>query len=102
MQEYLKDSKLSLEMKRTVYKWQTHTENFKMNYKNSYDDLNCDICNSHPESQESSFACKGVAKLEVPNVKYSDIFEANIPNNVVRVIQSISESRKVRLTEIRQ
>ena len=102
MQEYLKDSKLSLEMKRTVYKWRTHTENFKMNYKNSYDDLNCDICNSHPDSQESSLTCTGVAKLEVPNVKYSDIFEANIPNNIVRFIESISESRKVRLREIRQ
>ena len=60
MQEYLKDNSTSLETKRMLFKWRTHTENFKLNYKNNHDNLNCEICNSHPDSQQASLTCKGV------------------------------------------
>ena len=91
MQDYLKAKHLPIETKRLLYKWRTHTENFKTNYKNSHDDLRCDLCFTHEDSQEASISCKSVEKVEDLSANYFDIFKENIPNNIIRVTSSISK-----------
>ena len=66
---------------------------YKHNFKNSFKDLTCDMCNSHEDAQPESFRCKKIFKDEDNNAKYEDIFEEEVPINVIKALDRIRKAK---------
>ena len=79
--------------KRTLFKWRTHTEDFKVNYKGSYSDLACELCSKHEDSQESSTRCEFVTGGQQFTAKYEEIFDDNISEETIDMITKITKKR---------
>ena len=58
-----------------TFKLRTHTEDFRTNFKGSYEDHNCPLGNAHPDSQyESAKNCIFTKFDETDKEKYGYIF----------------------------
>ena len=94
IQNYLLDKNLSICEKRTLFKFRTHTENFRMNYKTSFEDLTCPVCSRHPDTQQESVFCSKIHKSEYNNITYMNIFKDNIPRKTIDMIMGIMKTRE--------
>ena len=94
MQNYLEEKALNLETKRNMYLYRTNMAQFKVNFKKSYSNLECDLCNSHQDDQKSSLRCKGIFNGEEENSTYEDIFKENIPIDIIETLKKVSSARK--------
>ena len=60
MQDYLLHPTLSIEDKKTIFRWRIRMEQFGENFKAGRDSINCPLCNSHLDSQSEAFTCKAI------------------------------------------
>ena len=75
LQPYFKDGVLHSGDAKTLFKFRTRMIKVRINYKNSYSDLNCPLCNIEPDSQEHLLVCCMIhTDGTLPDVNYSDIF----------------------------
>ena len=97
LQPYFKNHNISIETKRTVFKWRCHMEKFKCNYKNLYnDDLSCFLCKEHLDSQRMSIECKKIVGIDQwPKNSYDDLFKKDIPDAIITLIMKITKNREV-------
>ena len=73
-------------------------EDFKMSFKGTNNDLKCDLCSKHDDSQEESMKCPKLTLEgddEEDNLrKYMKIFEDRIPIEAVEAVTSIIKKRE--------
>ena len=77
-----------------LFKFRTRMAPFADNFKAGKVSSMCPLCFPHIDSQEGSFACVTLNKLVNIRGKYSDIFENQVPEEVVKSIHSIYMLRK--------
>ena len=79
-----------------MFKIRTHTEDFKQNFKGSFDDNNCPICNLHTDSQEESIKnCEAIPPNERFTGEYEDIFRNEVPVETIKKLSAILKKRKM-------
>ena len=94
MQQYLYLEKMSKNEAIVLFKFRTRMAPFADNFKAGKVSSMCPLCFSHIDSQEGSFTCVTLNKLVNIRGKYSDIFENQVPEEVVKSIHSIYMLRK--------
>ena len=98
-QDYFSDKTFSISQKRTVFKFRTHNEIFKDNFKSTYTDLNCSLCNQHYDSQAESFTCEKIFDQDQKSRdkhihEYKQLFQDIIPKSTVDLITRIKNRRE--------
>ena len=87
MQNYLKGNrnKTSQNILELIFKMRSKVTKVKMNYKRSFENLDCSACNEEKESQKHIMECKKIMKLKENDKKdlnYEKIFGENVKNQI--------------------
>ena len=72
-------------------------EDFKMNFKNSYENRDCEYCQDHEDNQSESLKCK-VVHTSIEDTDegiYEDIYKETIPRNIITTMTKIINKRKM-------
>ena len=93
MQDYLMNKEITQTQKINILKWRTQMAPFKWNFKQSFDNLLCEKCFLHQDSQEESFLCKELFKDNAPKSKYEDTYNGDIAKEAVEDILKIMNER---------
>ena len=94
LQNYLKDSQISVQAATNLFRWRTRSALFKTNFGNSYQNTACPYCHDEPDSQEHALQCTVVAqKIEIVG-EYSDIFDEDIPTDISETLMKIIKLRE--------
>ena len=100
-QAYLKsNSELNNDEKYLLIKLRTRMCEMKANYKNKYNDIQCDLCKSSIDEQSHLFYCEKILQncknmAENLTIEYEDIFSPNI-HKQVQATRLIKEAWVVR------
>ena len=62
LQNYLKDSQISVQAAKNLFRWRTRSALFKTNFGNSYLNTACPYCHVEPDSQEHALQCTVVSQ----------------------------------------
>ena len=97
-QDYFFDKNLSITQKRMIFKYRTHLESFKVNYKYNFTDLRCELCKAHPDSQIDSILCNVIFGQDQESRKdnlemYLKIYDEKIPKETTDLIWKIAKTR---------
>ena len=72
-------------------------DTYKTNYKNQYDDLTCELCSLHIDSQEEAVNCPKIKSEEDTDEenlrKYWKVFDDDIPVETITLIMNINKAR---------
>ena len=90
-QKYLR--KFDLKKAQMIFKFIVGMEKFVGNFKGRGPPELCPLCCSHYDLQELSVKCPAVVAKVGPTGNYEDIFQPNIPGNVLGFIQEIIKLR---------
>ena len=94
LQNYLKDSQISVQAAKNLFRWRTRSALFKTNFGNSYLNTACPYCHVEPDSQEHALQCTVVSqKIEIMG-DYSDIFDEDIPTDISESLVKIIKLRE--------
>ena len=91
MQPYLKNSNLSIEEKKLMFRLKNRLIDVKANYKKKYNDcIKCRLCDGPEESQEHLTLCPEMLsdftiREAFQNYKYSDIFSNHEPTQTYMI-----------------
>ena len=97
IQPYLKINRLSLPVKRLLFKWRTRMAKFGGNYRGGMETPLCPLCESHLDNQMESNNCPNIKKQIKVKEDLRDIFSDNITNSTIETIIQIDELRKTTL-----
>ena len=84
LQSYLKDSKITVEEAKNLYRYRTRVAKYKENMKNSFTNVSraCPICLVQPDTQVHSVSCPEVKSKVLVKGTYEDIFYEDIPSDI--------------------
>ena len=71
----------------------------KMNYKGSFENLDCSACNEEKESQKHIMECKKIMKMkenDEKNVDYEKIFGENVKNQI-EIAKHFEENLRIKI-----
>ena len=74
IQKYLSSCDLTTQEKQVLFSLRTRTFDCKANYKNGNDTLACNQCGNLDEQEHLIQCAKDQSDIDLPDVKYSDIF----------------------------
>ena len=95
MQNYLLRDDLSIEYKKTFFKWRTRMANFGENYGSGRNGVTCLLCFEHEDSQDKSFTCSILrGKIDIKG-QYSDIYDYS-NSNLQELIKSLMRISAIR------
>ena len=85
---------IPIHLKKLIFQWRVHMAPFKNNYRAGRQVIQCPLCNSHPDCQESSFSCTFITNETQIRGNYKELFEdvSERPN----LITTISNITKIR------
>ena len=96
IQNYLKDENISVKEAQNIFKYRTRVANFKENFKNNYNGLECPLCLVHPDTQAYCVQCPIIKEnIEICG-EYKDIFTEEISKEISQTLQKITEFRENR------
>ena len=85
-------------MKKTLFKWRIHCEEFGMNFRGGRLDIKCHLCGTHSDSELLSFTCRIVQQeILLKGFCYEDIFEEEVESELIKKIYEITSFRKNQL-----
>ena len=95
LQDYLTCKYISIETKKTLFRWRISMESFGKNFRGGREYVSCPLCFSHKDSQEESFNKCSMLRQEI-DVKgcYNKLFE-DISQHP-ELIDSIAKIREIR------
>ena len=104
MQPYLKNSNLSIEEKKLMFRLKNRLIDVKVNYKKKYNDcIECRLCGGPEESQQHLVQCPEILtdttiKEGLQNYTYSDIFSSHEPTqtHMIKIWKLIMKSWKLK------
>ena len=94
LQNYLKNSEITVEEARNLFKYRTRVAHFKENMKSSYASTVCPLCMVQPDTQTHSMQCPEVKLKTKIEGHYSDIFSENIPSTISKTLLNIFKLRE--------
>ena len=105
MQPYLKNTNLSIEEKKIMFRIRNRLIDVKMNFKKKYNDMvECRLCGAHEESQSHLVECSKILadtniKVSLQNYTYSDIFSTHEPTqtHMVKTWKQIMNKWKIEI-----
>ena len=98
MQNYFSRNDLKNEQKQIIFKFRTRMANFGENYRGSRDQVNCPLCDTHPDKQELSYTCKVIQNEVQPAGEFEDIYSDEISLHTIETLEKIMEVRKTAVT----
>ena len=99
MQPYLKENLFSLIQARKVFSFRTRMAKFGENFGGQNGHIPCPMCFLHLDNQPMAFQCPEIKKTIKVCGKYEDIFDNDIPLDVVETISEIMKLRTEREEE---
>lgn len=94
LQEYLKQSHITPNQARTIFKFRIRMENFSENFKGGKPTKPCPICNASKDMQSHSFECTAILKNLKISGNYKDIFQETISRDLARTLENIVKFRE--------
>ena len=93
-QNYLNDDRIPVNEAQNLYRFRTRVADFKENFKNAYTNIACPLCLVQPDTQAHCVQCPVIKdNVNIQGV-YSDIFNEDIPSEISKTLQKISEFRE--------
>ena len=93
MQSYLERKDLSIEEKKTLFRWRVRMERFGENFRGPRDSVMCPLCGDHRDSEMLSFSCAAVKREISVECNYGDIFSPIIESKTIRTMTKIMNLR---------
>lgn len=94
LQNYLRDDKIPVKEAINLYRFRTRVAKFKENFQNSHASTACPLCLVQPDTQAHCVQCPVIKdNVNIQGV-YSDIFNEDIPSEISKTLQKISEFRE--------
>ena len=101
MQNYLKGNrtKISQNMAEIIFSLRSRVTKVKMNYKGSFENLECEVCKEEQESQKHIIQeCKKMLKIKgnsAKDIDYEKIFSENVKQQI-EIAKQFEENWKIR------
>ena len=101
MQNYLKGNrtKISQNMAEIIFRLRSRVTKVKMNYKGSFENLECEVCKEEQESQKHIIEeCKKILKIKgnsAKDINYEKIFSENVKQQI-EIAKQFEENWKIR------
>ena len=96
LQSYLKDSKITVEEAKNLYRYRTRVAKYKENMKSSFTNVSiaCPLCLVQPDTQIHSVSCPEVKSKVMVKGTYEDIFYEDIPSDISKTLLRINKLRE--------
>ena len=100
MQKYLKGNKnnIKIEEAQMIFKLRSRMADVKVNFRNKYEVLECDICKDEEETQKHILECDEILKNTNKNIKeteYDELFKDNVTNQT-EIAKMFIENMKIK------
>ena len=100
MQKYLKGNKnnIKIEEAQMIFKLRSRMADVKVNFRNKYEVLECDICKDEEETQKHILECDEILKNTNKNIKeteYDELFKDNVTNQT-DIAKTFIENMKIK------
>ena len=70
---------------------------FKVNFKNKYEDILCPLCKNHIDNEENMFLCSELGNIST--YKFNDIFSSNM-DLVAKTTKEFQKLWKIRQSKL--
>ena len=90
-QNYLKDTEITVDEAKNLFRFRTRVARYKDNMKISYLVTACPVCCVQLDTQEHSVQCSGVTDNIKVMGNYQDIFSENISSDIAKTLLKISK-----------
>ena len=97
MQNYFSRSDISIQDKKTIFKYRIRMEPFGENFRGGAAAILCPLCHTHLDNQEMSFQCPIIKKEIDIKGNLNDIYKENIKIETIETIIKISRYRTKKL-----
>ena len=97
MQDYLKQSNLSVEETRIIFGFRTRMAPFGKNFKKSATDILCPLCEKHEDSQEAAFQCQFVLQNICISGSFDELYTGSISKKLVQTLRDILNLRNTKV-----
>ena len=96
LQSYLKDSKITVEEAKNLYRYRTRVAKYNKNMKSSFTNVSkaCPLCLVQPDTQVHSVSCPEVKSKVLVKGTYEDIFYEDIPSDISKTLLRINKLRE--------
>ena len=100
MQKYLKanNSNNTVEEAQVIFKLRSRMTDVKANFKNKYEEFECDICKDEEETQKHILECEDILKNTTrikKETEYEELFKDNVKNQT-EIAKMFIENMKVK------
>ena len=96
-QEYLIQKDITIEDKKTLFRWRTHMERFGENFRGGRESVPCPLYGEHRDSEIMSFKCETIKRIIKIETSYKEIFCQKISKTTVDTISKIAKFRNKQL-----
>jgi hypothetical protein len=94
MQTYLKSNQFTTTQAKLIYSFRIRMANFQENFQGNKGHTPCPLCYFHLDSQSMAFQCVKLKEVIKINGKLEDVFEENIPMELVNTLTEIIKYRE--------
>ena len=94
IQNYFTRTDITIEEKKTIFKYRTRMADFGENYKGGRGQVSCPLCGTHPDKQELSYECRYIKEKLNLNGSFSEIYGENIEKQTVETLEKITQIRE--------
>ena len=101
IQHYLISKYIYPKLAKEIFRWRTRMHEFKINFKNKYENTTCKLKCLHEDSQENILSCpvllQSLPNLQINNIKYLDIFSTNVDKvySAAKIMSKLLECRTI-------
>ena len=99
IQPYLTSTKIYPQLAKDSFKWRTRMAQFRINFRNGSDDIQCSLGCQHEDSQQNIIKCDAIKsqspELATLKVSYNDIFSNN-PSKIKNNMEILIKAYKIR------
>ena len=94
IQNYLMDENISVKEAQNIFKYRTRVANFKENFKNSYNEIECPLCFVHPDTQAQCVQCPVVKENVEIRGEYQEIFSEKVSKEIAQTLLEVTQYRE--------
>ena len=94
---YFLSEDISINQKRSVFKYRVRMERFSENFRGGQSQVICPLCKLHLDNQEMGFQCPEIKKEIEINGSTDEIYRGEIKMETIRTMTKILEIRKSRI-----
>ena len=94
MQEYFKDSKITVVQAKILFRVRTRMEQFGENFKGGRDTKPCPVCEASKDTHSHSFQCSVIKENIEVNGNYLEIFNFKVGKKLATTVENIVKFRE--------